>query len=211
VPLLMCDLDDTLVARRPLFLAWARAFLAERGRPDLLDWVVEQDHGGHAPREPFLSALAEETGSEVSLEEYESRLGGSYRLTDDTVEVLDAAREAGWTLAVVTNGPTVGQTRKIRATGLDARADAVCISEEVGVRKPDPLIFETAARRAGTSLTGAWMVGDNLDADIAGGAAVGACTAWVKRPWDVLSYTSDVEPDLTVDSFADAVRRILDA
>ena len=31
MPLLMCDLDDTLVERPPLFRAWAEAFLAEHG------------------------------------------------------------------------------------------------------------------------------------------------------------------------------------
>ena len=38
------------------------------------------------------------------------------------------------------------------------------------------LMFTTAAARAGTTLEGAWMIGDNLDADIAGGQGVGART-----------------------------------
>jgi HAD superfamily hydrolase (TIGR01509 family) len=215
VALLMCDLDDTLVERPPLFRAWAEEYLAERGQPaELVDWIVEQDRGGHAPREEFLTAVARRTGHDVDpqvfLDDYNRRLGGSYRLTDDSRAVLDEARRRGWLLAVVTNGPIEVQRRKVHAAGLDRIVDAVCISEEVGARKPDPLIFRTAAERAGTTLDGAWMVGDNLDADIAGARAVGARSVWVKRDYDWLTYESDTEPDLVATSFPDAVRLVLD-
>ena len=115
--------------------------------------MIERDHGGHRPREEFLPEVAERTGYDVPyaqfLAEYDQGLGGSYRLTDGVRAALDDARSAGWLFAVVTNGPTEVQTRKVRATGLDVLADAVCISQEVGVAKPDPLIFTTAAARRG--------------------------------------------------------------
>lgn len=216
MPLLMCDLDDTLVVRPPLFREWAQEFLAEVGQSaDLVDWVVEQDRGGHRPRLEFLSALTKLTGHHLSIEElledHDRRLAGSYRLTEDTRAALDDARAAGWTIAVVTNGPTVVQTRKLEATGLDAIVDAVVISQEVGVAKPDPLIFRTAAERADATLEGAWMVGDNLDADIAGAHGVGARSVWVKREHDWLTYRSGTEPDLVAESFAEAVRLVLEA
>jgi HAD superfamily hydrolase (TIGR01549 family) len=214
MPLLMCDLDDTLVERPPLFRVWAERFLAEHGAsPDLLEWVVERDRGGHRPRDEFLTEVAGRIGYDAPYEqllaEYDEPFGSSYRLIDDVRAALDEVRSAGWLFAVVTNGPTEVQTRKLRATGLDRWADAVCISEEVGVAKPDPVIFRTAADRAGTTLDGAWMIGDNLDADIAGGQAVGARTVWVKREYDWLTYSSGVEPDLVAVDLPDAVRRVL--
>jgi putative hydrolase of the HAD superfamily len=212
----MSDLDDTLVVRPPLFRAWAEQFLASVGAPaDLLEWVVHQDRGGHRPRKEFLGALAARTGYDVPVEafldSYNEAIAGSYRLTEDTRAALDAARAAGWSLAVVTNGPTAVQSRKVEASGLADLVDAVCISEEVGARKPEPLIFEMAARRSGTTLDRAWMVGDNLDADIAGAHRVGARSVWVKRDYDWLDYTSGTEPDLVAESFPDAVRQVLDA
>ncbi len=221
MPLLLCDLDDTLVERPPLFRAWARGFLADHDTGqnpghDLdhaLERVVEMDGGGHRSRADFLRDLTALTGQtqdhESLLADLDEAMGSSYRLTEAVVSALDAAADAGWTLVVVTNGPTVGQTRKIEAAGLDARATAVCISEEVGARKPDPLIFHTAAERARTTLAGAWMIGDNLDADIAGGAGVGVRTAWVDRPGDPLTYTSGARPDLVMTDFPEAVARIL--
>ena len=156
----MSDLDDTLVERPPLFRSWAEGFLSEQDAdPALLAWVVELDRGGHRPREEFLSTLAERVGYEVAVEEflldYNRTLAGSYRLVPDARAVLEEARERGWRLAVVTNGLTDVQSLKLSVSGIADLADAVCISEEVGVSKPDPLIFRTAAERAGTTLQGA--------------------------------------------------------
>jgi HAD superfamily hydrolase (TIGR01509 family) len=213
--LLMCDLDDTLVERPPLFRGWAEEFAEAHGQPpELVEWLVEQDHGGHRSRHEFLTAVAERTGYDVPVEQflddYNERLGGSYRLTAGVREALDAVRDRGWKFAVVTNGPTLVQQHKIRSAGIDRLADALCISEEVGVSKPDPHIFRTAAERAGASLEGAWMIGDNLDADIAGAQAVGARSVWVKRDYDWLTYESGTEPDLVAGSFPDAVRLVLE-
>jgi HAD superfamily hydrolase (TIGR01509 family) len=215
MPLLMCDLDDTLVERPPLFRAWAERFAEEVGRPpELVDWLVEEDHGGHRSRHEFLAAVVERTGYDVPVEEfledYNNRLGGSYRLTAGVRDALDEVRDRGWRFAVVTNGPTLVQQHKIRSAGIDRLADAVCISEEVGVSKPDPLIFRTAAQRAGATLEGAWMIGDNLDADIAGARGVGARSVWVKRDYDWLTYESGTEPDLVAGSFPEALRLLLD-
>jgi putative hydrolase of the HAD superfamily len=214
MPLLMSDLDDTLVERPPLFRAWAERFLAERGAdPGLVDWLVVEDRGGHRPRDEFLAAVAERTGYDVPPEqfrrEHDEELGGSYRLAPDVRAAIVDARVAGWAFAVVTNGPVLSQSRKIRASDLDRLADALVISEEVGTSKPDPEMFTTAAARAGTTLEGAWMIGDNLDADVAGGHGVGARTVWVKRPHDWLTYESGVRPDRVAADFPDAVRQVL--
>jgi HAD superfamily hydrolase (TIGR01509 family) len=214
MPLLMSDLDDTLVERPPLFKAWATEFLSAQGQsPDLLEWLIEEDHGGHRPREELYAAIAGRWRIDVPVEqfvrEHDQAMSGSYRLTPEVRGTLEDLRQRGWRLAVVTNGPVSSQSLKVRATGLEALVDAVCISEEVGVSKPDALIFRTAAERAGASLAGAWMVGDNLDADIAGAHGVGARSVWVKRDYDRLTYAGTTEPDLVADSFPDAVRQLL--
>jgi putative hydrolase of the HAD superfamily len=216
MPLLMCDLDDTLVERAPLFRAWAEEFLEEHGAdPELVEWLVEQDQGGFRPREEFVRSIVERIPSDVPLaemvEEHDRRVSGSYRLTPGVRSALDAAREAGWSFAVVTNGPEDRQRRKIVATGLDELADAICISGEVGEPKPAAVMFEQAAARAGTSLEGAWMIGDNLDADIAGAHGVGARSVWIKRDTAWLTFESGTEPDLVAHDFPDAVRQVIEA
>ena len=187
MPLLMCDLDDTLVERAPLFRTWAEGFLdahaPQQASKELVDWLVEHDR-----------AMSE-----------------SYRLTAGVRSALDEVRAAGWSFAVVTNGPEFRQRPKIVATGLDELADSVCISGEVGAPKPAAVMFEEAARRAGTTLEGAWMIGDNLDADIAGAHGVGARSVWVEHHSEWLVFESGTEPDLVAKDFPDAVRHVLSA
>ncbi len=213
MPLLMCDLDDTLVERPPLFRAWAEAFLEEHGRPELIDWMVQEDVGGHRSRAEFLAVIAERTGYDVTpeqfLAEFDAGVGGSYRLTDGVRSAIQDARRQGWSFAVVTNGPVETQRPKIEVSGLDDLADAVCISGEVGHPKPHEAMFRTAASRAGTTLDGAWMIGDNLDADIAEAQGVGVRSVWVKRPYEWLTYESGAEPDLIAADFPDAVAQVL--
>jgi len=68
---------------------------------------------------------------------------------------------------VLTNGDGYGymQRRKLEEHGLDDLADAVVISNEVGVRKPNPQIFETAKERLPAESY--LYVGDTFEEDIA--------------------------------------------
>ncbi|KJS52011.1 hypothetical protein VM98_34000, partial [Streptomyces rubellomurinus subsp. indigoferus] len=59
-------------------------------------------------------------------------------------------------MGIVSNGGTRPQFEKIRPTGLGALVDGWGISEEADCVKPDPLIFEIAARRCGVAPTGDW-------------------------------------------------------
>ncbi|MGH9017220.1 MAG: HAD family hydrolase, partial [Acidimicrobiales bacterium] len=70
--------------------------------------------------------------------------------------------------------------------------DAVLISGEFGVAKPDPAIFAAAAAAAGVPLDAAWHIGDSLISDVAGAriACLGA-GVWLNR-------TGAVHPGETV-------------
>ncbi|MEU0089941.1 HAD family hydrolase [Kribbella sp. NPDC006257] len=90
---------------------------------------------------------------------------------------------AKWWVAVVTNGGTVQLGLKLAHTGIGSAVDFTCISEAVGVRKPDPAIFKHAAERCAATLDGGWMVGDHPAYDTAGGIAAGLRTIQVgNRP-----------------------------
>lgn len=219
MPLLMCDLDDTLVERGPVFRAWAESFVQRRQHaPELVEWIVEQDGGGYRPRQDFLRAVADRVRLDEPLEafvaSYNDEFPSMYRLKPDVEAALHEVRDGGWSVAVVTNGNTEVQSRKLAATGLDAMVDGVCISDDVGCRKPDPRIFELAAERAGAALDGAWMVGDNLVADVGGAAGVGIRSVWVRldQPWPSYPLTDDrVTADLTASSFCEAIGMVLAA
>ena len=57
--------------------------------------------------------------------------------------------------------------------------DVVVVEGEFGIGKPEPAVFRHALAAVGRQPHEAWMVGDDLAKDIAGGDAAGLHTVWV--------------------------------
>ncbi|MFF7636698.1 HAD family hydrolase [Kitasatospora sp. NPDC008050] len=200
MPLLLLDLDNTLLPRDAAFQAWAEGFLGEFGLPPGdLGWLTVMDGGGYVPRSTVLGATRRRYGLDLSLEgllaHYRRGMNSHIRCPGSHLRALRTARAAGCTIAIVSNGGTTAQLAKIRRTGLGSLVDAWVVSEEAGCAKPDPLIFETAAQRCGigpwTDWTAdAWVIGDHAPADIAGAAAAGLRSVWLHhgRPWSEQAY-----------------------
>ncbi len=132
-----------------------------------------------------------------------------FRPDPAVIGALARLREAGWRVAVATNGaPT--QRRKIDNAGLTPWLDAVCVSGELGFAKPDRRIFEAACAQAGLPLEAlrrAWMVGDTARVDIKGAHDLGMRSAWLHRGrrWEEPAFT----PDVVVGSIYEAVEHLL--
>lgn len=85
-------------------------------------------------------------------------------------------------LAVCSNFSHTDTARAVLAdAGLLTHFDAVVISMDVGIRKPRPEIFRAALESLGTAPEETLHVGDNLEADVAGAAALGMRTGWITR------------------------------
>ncbi|WP_405058585.1 HAD family hydrolase [Kribbella sp. NBC_01505] len=178
IPRLVCfDLDNTLIDRDAAFLAWARWWCAAAG-VDAVDWLVAHDNGGFTPRGELFDRLKAEFGTAPSVHSYDREHPLFTAAEDAVLEGVSDLRAAGWRVAVVTNGTIVQQSLKLEHTGIAAAVDFCCISEAVGVRKPDARIFAIAAEGAGAALEG-WMVGDHPAYDIAGGRNAGLRTILV--------------------------------
>jgi putative hydrolase of the HAD superfamily len=129
------------------------------------------------------------------------------RLDPLTACGLAIAEESGWVPVVVTNGETHQQEAKLRRTGLDRYLADWVISEEAGVRKPNPRIFAIAAERARMRLGGAWMVGDSPEADIGGATAAGVRSVWLRRG---RSWLEDrYAPTLIADGLLSALSEVM--
>jgi putative hydrolase of the HAD superfamily len=213
VPLLLVDLDNTLIDRAGAFARWAREFTSATGGSAAdAAWLVAADRDGLESRERLAAMIGERFGLDnrtVAGLAVELR-GGLVRqiVPDDTVTgALREARAAGWVPFVVTNGTVPQQERKLRHTGLDREVAGWVISEGAGIRKPDPAIFRFAAAQAGKTLDGAWMIGDSAEADITGARNAGLPGIWLHRgrPWPLAAF----QPGHTADSFPHAVRIVL--
>jgi putative hydrolase of the HAD superfamily len=195
MPLLLLDLDNTLIDRDAAFRGAAAAFLADHGLPGTdLAWVMSVDASGYANRDVVAAAMAHRYGDSVPTTAIRDLLdnGAADRvvLTRVTEVALLRARENGWTSVIVTNGRTVQQEAKIRNTGLDRLVRGWVVSEAVGHQKPAPEIFRAAAGIAGIPLADAWVIGDSPHADIAGANTLGLHSVWVSnsQPWSQEAY-----------------------
>ncbi|WP_441246007.1 HAD family hydrolase [Kitasatospora sp. McL0602] len=219
MPLLLLDLDNTLLPRDAAFLGWAQDFLDDHRLPsDDLHWFAAIDGGGYVPRSTVLGAAKRRYGLDHSLDfllaHYRRGINSHIQCPSAHVAALHAARAAGWTIGIVSNGNTRPQLEKIRRTGLVPLVDGWVISEEAGCLKPDPLIFEIAAQRCGVPLTRdwtshTWMVGDYAPADIAGAEVTGLRSVWLHhgRPWAEPGY----RPTLSAAGLPEAVGLVLSA
>ncbi|MGH7395942.1 MAG: HAD family hydrolase [Candidatus Rokuibacteriota bacterium] len=96
-------------------------------------------------------------------------------------------------LAVVSNfdySPTC--LAILEREGIGHLFETIVISDEVGWRKPKPVIFETALARMKLPPTDALFVGDRADIDVIGARGVGMPTAWINR--EAARLPTDVQP-----------------
>lgn len=191
--LALFDLDNTLLDRRAVFVRWAEGLVQRWGidDPGAVEWLIEADADGFGDKDRWFPEAVARFGRGWTVSKLEDdRRSWFVAGIEPDLRLLDRLAHLagmGWTVGIVTNGP-VGQRDKIIAARLHEVAEVVVISAEAGVRKPDPRIFEEAARRAGRPLEG-WMVGDQVLADVAGGRAAGLETVWIAPPgFDVSSW-----------------------
>ncbi len=71
-------------------------------------------------------------------------------------------------LHIISNGFTEVQYRKMKNSGVDHYFEQIILSEDVGVNKPDPRIFDFALEKTGAKREESIMIGDNYDTDITG-------------------------------------------
>ena len=95
----------------------------------------------------------------------------NFELYSETMEVLEEIRATGTKMAIVSNG--VNQERTARQLDVDEYFFDIIGSVHVGFAKPDPEIFRLALSALGVGPEEAIMVGDNWEADVLGGRAVG--------------------------------------
>lgn len=131
--------------------------------------------GAPATSDPSLRSIFPLRGStecSVFLDAFFKALSRQHGLIDGAVETLEAVRP-GRRLAAVSNGLGPVQRMRLMNAGLMQYFDALVISCEIGVAKPDPAIFDAALKLLSASKESAVMVGDGAASDMAGAEAAG--------------------------------------
>ncbi|HLI71837.1 MAG TPA: HAD family hydrolase [Ktedonobacteraceae bacterium] len=115
------------------------------------------------------------------------RIPNSRPLFSDTLSTLAELRRRGYLLGVITNRLWGGEAfhEDLRAIGLLDYFDHkhIAISGELGIRKPNPQIFQYALNALQASPQETAMIGDSLSADILGAQPLGIYAIWKPKPW----------------------------
>ncbi len=120
----------------------------------------------------------------------ERRLYPRYPEIDPLLKAL-----SGYKLGIVTNGVPDLQREKLQGSMLQDRFQAIAVSGELDIGKPQRGIFDHICQELGVEPSACVMVGDNPERDVAGAASAGMKSVWVERgfkPKD-LQYPADLE------------------
>lgn len=159
---------EEVAARFPQ--AMKQAAELRRGAPDWRPFwrvVVERSTGSDDPA--LLDALIDHF-----------RHGAAWRLAEGAEACCRRVRAAGMKVAVVSNWDR-GLRPLLAELGVRAWVDALAISAELGVEKPDPAIFAAACEALGVAPARAVHLGNDPDEDVAGARAAGCAALLLGR------------------------------
>ena len=121
-------------------------------------------------------------------------------LFDGAHTVVDTFRVAGVKLALITNGTGAAQRAKIDRFDLAHRFHHIQIEGEHGFGKPDTRAYHHALDVLAVAAQETWMVGDNLEWEIAAPQRLGIHAVWHDTIGVGLPEGSDVRPDRIIRS-----------
>ncbi len=123
--------------------------------------------------------IADAALAERSAENYNSYRKKYLTLFPGALDVLRTLRAQGKALGLLTNGFSETHREKIAVLQIGELFDAIFIADEVGMLKPDPLLFAHACTTMGVAPMYGAMVGDRYDRDIRGALDAGMYTVWL--------------------------------
>lgn len=127
-------------------------------------------------------------------EEYLDYLSTLPELMPGAEDLLKHLRKRGYRVVVLSNGFKGVQQRKLASAGIAALVDRVILSDDCGITKPQPGLFEYAMKECGVRPEQCLMIGDDADTDIRGAHEVGWHTIFYNvKHQEPFEGTADVE------------------
>ncbi len=139
---------------------------------------------------------------------YMKYLGDGSFLFEGALELIEDLSNK-YILSIVTNGLTIVQERRIKKSVIAKYFKDIVISEEIGISKPHPDIFEHAINNLGEfSKDEILMIGDNLSSDIKGGINYNIDTCWYNP--NKVENTSNLTPTYEMTDYKEIRSLLLD-
>ena len=212
-PIVLFDMDDTLTASTEGFFAAYRNLSArdpENFRPDCeeemndLQFLFYHYTFLHVrEKHELYPAFCKKWGirnppatlEELEIPFREDQISNIF-LYPWSVPVLETLKKKGIRMALITNGWTWVQRKKLEKTGIAPYFEQIAIAEEVGVSKPDPAIFRLVMERLGADPSDCLFVGNDPVSDIAGARGVGIDSLWITKKTENTAGATYLAPDV---------------
>ena len=134
------------------------------------------------PLRPF--GIDDKTYATKLNEDFLNRTSAKTKLLPNAFEVLEYLRP-NYKMYILSNGFEEVQYKKINNSGLAPFFDGVILSDDIGVNKPHPAIFDYALQKSGALRHETLMIGDSLEADIRGAKDSNIDQAWLDLGIDI--------------------------
>lgn len=235
---ILFDLDDTLISlgRRPQLLvevaeefaaaltppgpadvaeALERAFHAywadpERHRAGRMDLtsarlgIVTETFAHLRPHAPGLTPEA----ARAFAQRFDAYRDEQIHFFPGALQAIDELKRCGVLLALVTNGAAAVQRQKIERFDLAHRFAHIQIEGEAGFGKPEAQAYIHAMSALGVEAHETWMVGDNLEWEVAAPQRLGIHAIWHDHLGVGLPKDSPVKPDRIILSIGELTENL---
>jgi putative hydrolase of the HAD superfamily len=215
---ILFDLDNTLIDRAATVASFSIPFIEKFKTQLLTDVCVDElarsfvllDNGGYAKHSERAKAIknlniwcGEPESNEVLSEFWQSWIPNNSVLMFGALDCLRELREMGFKIGLVTNGKTRNQTDKVVSSGLAEYFDTIVISDSVGVKKPDPQIFDIALSNLKGNASESLFIGDHQVNDYLGASKASLIAVWFQndQTWQQLR----VKPKYVVNKLSQVV------
>ena len=227
---LLLDLDDTILnyggsaeaswrevctlAAQQVATLDATTLFAEIDRVRRWYWSDPERHReGRADLRAASARIAQQALADLGYDrpDLARRIAARYRdLREAAVEVfpgavdtLDRLRAHGVRLGLLTNGTGPDQRRKIDRFDLARHFDCIQIEGEFGCGKPDQRVYVAALTALGARPQTTWMVGDNLEWDVAAPQRLGLSGIWLDGARTGLPAGTNVQPQRIIHALSE--------
>ncbi|WP_196161602.1 HAD family hydrolase [Reinekea sp. G2M2-21] len=202
------DLDQTLLDRARTFQSYLAHLYTDVVAPlnvpaeSFYTEIHRWDDNGYRDKLETFALTIEHLSLSVTAEQlfahFRKNYGHDAVLFDGVAEVLGLLKR-NYPLALITNGRTKGQQKKLDITGIGHFFDHVLISEAEGIKKPEPELYLRACQKMNVAPGDVIFVGDHPTNDIAAPKKLGMRAIWVRNE----VYAPPIDHDGIIQSVAE--------
>lgn len=116
----------------------------------------------------------------------------SEKIGDNIISFIKNLK-VNYKIALATNGVREWIYKKLNEYGIESLFDAIVVSSEIKIRKPDPRPLYFTIRKMDINPNECIFVSDELNDDLSGAKSLGIRTAWLKLKDEEKTFIPDIQ------------------